>query len=119
MNREVHVRFWERTEVKLLRATRQSRPNCAAGAMSGLPLDADSRNALDRLSDGVSVAAIIELRIDSPKNRNSNQCTNNSLHAKPSAEIGGSSPFSRLYTPEPAADIAWDSVSCQKQASHA
>jgi len=25
MNREVHVRFWERLEVKLLRATRQNR----------------------------------------------------------------------------------------------
>jgi hypothetical protein len=25
MNREVHVRFWERAEVKFLRATRQSR----------------------------------------------------------------------------------------------
>jgi hypothetical protein len=25
MNREVHVRFWERPEVKVLRATRQSR----------------------------------------------------------------------------------------------
>jgi hypothetical protein len=26
MNREVHVRFWERLEVKALRATRHSRP---------------------------------------------------------------------------------------------
>ncbi len=25
MNREVHVRFWERAEVKFLRATRKSR----------------------------------------------------------------------------------------------
>jgi hypothetical protein len=25
MNREVHVRFWERAEVKFLRATRHSR----------------------------------------------------------------------------------------------
>ena len=25
MNREVHVRFWERPEVKVLRATRQTR----------------------------------------------------------------------------------------------
>jgi hypothetical protein len=27
MNREVHVRFWERPEVKALRATRQTRPS--------------------------------------------------------------------------------------------
>ena len=35
MNREVHVRFWERPEVKVLRATRQSRTESAA---SSLPL---------------------------------------------------------------------------------
>ena len=27
MNREVHVRFWESPEVKVLRATRQLRPS--------------------------------------------------------------------------------------------
>ena len=37
MNREVHVRFWESPEVKVLRATRQSRPKLAVPAMSGLP----------------------------------------------------------------------------------
>jgi len=26
MNREVHVRFWERAEVKFLRATRETQP---------------------------------------------------------------------------------------------
>src|SRR5262245_31571111 len=35
MNREVHVRFWERAEVKFLRATRQSR-RTTMFAMSGL-----------------------------------------------------------------------------------
>jgi hypothetical protein len=30
MNREVHVRFWESPEVKVLRATRQSRPSKAS-----------------------------------------------------------------------------------------
>ena len=36
MNREVHVRFWESPEVKVLRATRQSLPNCAVATMPGL-----------------------------------------------------------------------------------
>src|SRR5215468_9112417 len=40
MNREVHVRFWERAEVKFLRATRQSRRSCHPG-VSGSPSQAD------------------------------------------------------------------------------
>src|SRR6266568_8782662 len=41
MNREVHVRFWERPEVKLLRATRQNRPTGDVRVESGLPQTAD------------------------------------------------------------------------------
>jgi hypothetical protein len=37
MNREVHVRFWESPEVKVLRATRQTLPSQAFRPMSGLP----------------------------------------------------------------------------------
>ena len=37
MNREVHVRFWERLEVKLLRATRHSRRFLRVYATSGSP----------------------------------------------------------------------------------
>jgi len=37
MNREVHVRFWERLEVKLLRATRHSRRFVGVRATSGYP----------------------------------------------------------------------------------
>jgi hypothetical protein len=37
MNREVHVRFWESPEVKVLRATRQSRRIEAGDAAAGLP----------------------------------------------------------------------------------
>ena len=37
MNREVHVRFWESPEVKVLRATRQSRRPDGAPDISGLP----------------------------------------------------------------------------------
>jgi hypothetical protein len=36
MNREVHVRFWERAEVKFLRATRHSRRFRDVRHMSGL-----------------------------------------------------------------------------------
>ncbi len=43
MNREVHARFWERAEVKFLRATRQTEPptlstakNFAAGLVGKL-----------------------------------------------------------------------------------
>jgi len=36
MNREVHVRFWERPEVKVLRATRQTRSIGDIGSVSGL-----------------------------------------------------------------------------------
>jgi hypothetical protein len=32
MNREVHVRIWERPEVRLLRATRRTNPSAAAAA---------------------------------------------------------------------------------------
>jgi len=37
MNREVHVRFWERPEVKLLRATRQCRWSREAYRKSAYP----------------------------------------------------------------------------------
>jgi len=37
MNREVHVRFWESPEVKVLRATRQFRRIAAAGGRSAIP----------------------------------------------------------------------------------
>jgi hypothetical protein len=43
MNREVHVRFWERLEVKALRATRQKRSD----RRSGLPVHPDSRTFSD------------------------------------------------------------------------
>src|SRR5712691_5403333 len=42
MNREVHVRFWERPEVKVLRATRQSRTFQPRRSMSGLPPKAEA-----------------------------------------------------------------------------
>jgi hypothetical protein len=41
MNREVHVRFWERLEVKALRATRQKRRSDRVVATSGLPRGTD------------------------------------------------------------------------------
>jgi hypothetical protein len=41
MNREVHVRFWESPEVKVLRATRQSRHSDFALTTSGLHPKAD------------------------------------------------------------------------------
>ena len=45
MNREVHARFWERAEVKFLRATRQSRPvrpsNGSVHARYALKADAE------------------------------------------------------------------------------
>jgi hypothetical protein len=37
VNREVHARFWERPEVRFLRATRQTRPSRAIGDMSPIP----------------------------------------------------------------------------------
>src|SRR5206468_8887069 len=37
VNREVHARFWERAEVKFLRATRQTRPSRDVRDMSVLP----------------------------------------------------------------------------------
>jgi len=37
MNREVHVRFWESPEVKVLRATRQQRRSDCASCMSACP----------------------------------------------------------------------------------
>jgi hypothetical protein len=40
MNREVHVRFWERAEVKYLRATRQTRSFADVRAMSAFPPEA-------------------------------------------------------------------------------
>jgi hypothetical protein len=40
MNREVHVRFWESPEVKVLRATRQTETSARQLGMSGLPLRA-------------------------------------------------------------------------------
>ncbi len=41
MNREVHVRFWERAGVKLLRATRQKRPKADVRVESAPPQTAD------------------------------------------------------------------------------
>ena len=37
MNREVHARFWERAEVKFLRATRHERRFCDVCGTSALP----------------------------------------------------------------------------------
>jgi hypothetical protein len=37
MNREVHVRFWESPEVKVLRATRQIRPCRQRGSAAASP----------------------------------------------------------------------------------
>ena len=45
MNREVHVRFWESPEVKVLRATRHSAPSTFATAMEGLARIADAGGA--------------------------------------------------------------------------
>ena len=36
MNREVHVRFWESPEVKVLRATRQTRPRRSPAAVTAI-----------------------------------------------------------------------------------
>ena len=41
MNREVHVRFWERPEVKVLRATRQSEKSRQRDGAAGVPSTAD------------------------------------------------------------------------------
>jgi len=38
MNREVHVRFWERAEVQFLRATRQKRRIDAPDEFAACPL---------------------------------------------------------------------------------
>jgi hypothetical protein len=43
MNREVHVRFWESPEVKLLRATRQFRPPNFVAAMEELASTPDAK----------------------------------------------------------------------------
>ena len=56
VNREVHARFWERAEVRFLRATRQSRRFRPVRATSALPLPAqpvDATQALN-LAAGVS-----------------------------------------------------------------
>ena len=45
MNREVHVRFWERAEVKFLRATRHTRTTALGGALL-LPPTADMPTGL-------------------------------------------------------------------------
>src|SRR5439155_23004106 len=37
VNREVHARFWERAEVKFLRATRQTRPRSHVRVAAALP----------------------------------------------------------------------------------
>ena len=47
MNREVHVRFWERAEVQFLRATRHSRP-IPLPRHVGLAFDSDERADLSR-----------------------------------------------------------------------
>ena len=43
MNREVHVRFWESPEVKVLRATRQFAPPSFATATAELASTADAK----------------------------------------------------------------------------
>jgi hypothetical protein len=43
VNREVHARFWERAEVKFLRATRQSRHSARVPSTSAVSLKADIR----------------------------------------------------------------------------
>ena len=45
MNREIHVRFWERPEVKALRATRQKRTSNLVRATSALPAIPDIRQS--------------------------------------------------------------------------
>src|SRR6478752_9686048 len=47
MNREVHVRFWERPEVKALRATRHFRPIQSVLAAGSYPLRPDKRTILE------------------------------------------------------------------------
>src|SRR5258705_2144129 len=42
MNREVHVRFWERPEVKVLRATRQGETNVTTEPWSAVEWIADA-----------------------------------------------------------------------------
>jgi hypothetical protein len=57
MNREVHVRFWERAEVKFLRATRHfqpRQPRLASGLMSAAGLIAAVRST----DAGSSISAI-------------------------------------------------------------
>ena len=46
MNREVHVRFWERAEVQFLSATRQNEKPRRAG-LCQLPPTADMRRACE------------------------------------------------------------------------
>ena len=43
MNREVHVRIWERPEVRVLRATRQLLPNVARSDIGSLAPEAGVR----------------------------------------------------------------------------
>src|SRR5437764_14031831 len=43
VNREVHARFWERAEVKFLRATRQSRRSNTSDESAGCPLHLQPR----------------------------------------------------------------------------
>jgi len=49
MNREVHVRFWERPEVKVLRATRQQQAFPFAHGKSVAPSVADLKNGASRM----------------------------------------------------------------------
>jgi len=51
MNREVHVRFWESPEVKVLRATRQSRHFDRAPPTSGLSRLADILRIIRHVSN--------------------------------------------------------------------
>jgi hypothetical protein len=51
MNREVHVRFWESPEVKVLRATRQSRHFDGGPATSDLPPGTDIASSRRHVSN--------------------------------------------------------------------
>jgi hypothetical protein len=52
MNREVHVRFWESPEVKVLGATRQSRRNEPEPGSSGPPQEPAVKAGGRHLSNG-------------------------------------------------------------------
>jgi hypothetical protein len=59
MNREVHVRFWESPEVKVLRATRQSSHFDLALITSGIPRLTDILR-ISRHASNVPTAAEVQ-----------------------------------------------------------